>query len=62
MGWRRQVRYVRERVPGKGVMVDVVHRGRDAPLGRRDELILVCALAGLIILSLLIAALARLLL
>jgi hypothetical protein len=55
MGWRRAVRYYRERMPGSGVMLNSIDRGRDAPLTPRDSLTLVMLVLGVVVLAVAVA-------
>ena len=58
MGYDRGRKYYRTWLPGHGGVFNEVSRGQDAPMTRQDALFLIGCLVGLLILSIVIAAIA----
>ena len=58
VGFKRGRRYSRTRIPGYGVVLNEVSRGRDAPLTDRDLRFLVGSLLGLVVFAVVVAMVA----
>lgn len=56
MAWRRRVRYFKERLPGYGVILNSVDRGKDAPLTSTEDRSLTLVVLALVAVPALIAA------